>query len=398
MTNHSLRPTLLLMLGTLSFTASIAIAETADNSSDVYKLEVMTQNLYVGADVFRIFEGAPCGPAQSVSEIFETVQATNFPERADAIADIVMRERPHVIGLQEVSLIRSQFPSDGAIVVEGEPPNLTFRFLPNADVVVYDYLKLLLDALAARGLNYVEIADATSWNADIEFPMATFDEVCNPTSIPMDLRLTDRDVILVRGDLATANAANGVFAAKLPVQFDVGGPFPLAFEFTRGFGALDVTVGKRTFRVANTHLEVGDADEPASPLNAIQLFQALEFVGTVTGTPLPLAVMGDFNSSPDMFDPRPAYSVLVGAGYLDLWNVRQGPFDPGFTFGQDEELRNPESALDERIDLILTYLQEGSDLLPIQSKVVGDRENEKSATGMWASDHAGVVTTLKFKR
>jgi len=26
------------------------------------------------------------------------------------------------------------------------------------------------------------------------------------------------------------------------------------------------------------------------------------------------------------------------------------------------------------------------------------RANEKTASGMWPSDHAGVVTTLKFKR
>jgi hypothetical protein len=386
-----------LLLSALGFLSSSALAGPDDAGADVYKLKVLTQNLYVGADVFRIFEGAPCGPLQSVNQIFETVQASNFPERAEAIADIVMRQRPHVIGLQEVSLIRSQFPADGATIVEGSPPDLTFRFLPNAEVVVYDYLQLLMDALAARGLDYVAVEDATSWNADIEFPMATFDEVCNPTSFPVDLRLTDRDVLLVRSDLATANAMNANFTINLPVAIDVGGPLPLGFEFTRGFAALDVTVGKQTYRVANTHLEVGDADDPASPLNTVQLFQALELIGMVSGTPLPLTVVGDLNSSPVLFDPRPAYGMMTNAGYLDLWTVRQGPFDPGFSCCQDEDLRNPESGLYERVDLVWSHLPEGSDLLPIQSDVVGDRDNEKSASMLWPSDHAGVVTTLNFR-
>ena len=133
-----------MLLGVLCLGGSYGAA--ADNGTDVHKLDVMTQNLYVGADVFRVFEGAPCGPLQSIYEIHKTVQATNFPERAEAIADIVMRQKPHVIGLQEVSLIRSQFPADFATIVD--PVSMTFRFLPNAEDVVFDYLQLLIDALA----------------------------------------------------------------------------------------------------------------------------------------------------------------------------------------------------------------------------------------------------------
>ncbi len=388
----------LLVLATLGLMANAAFAASDGKGTDVYKLEVMTQNLYVGADVFRIFEGAPCGPSQSVAEIFATVQATNFPERADAIANIVMRERPHVIGLQEVSLIRSQTPTDQAIIIEGTPPNQTFRFLPNADFVEFDYLQLFMNALAARNLDYVIIDDATSWNADIEFPMLTFDEFCTPTSIPMDLRLTDRDVILVRGDLATANATNANFAVNLPIQLDVGGPLPLALEFTRGYGAVDVTVGKYVHRVANTHLEVGDRNDRFSDVNGVQFLQALDFIFGVSATALPVTVMGDFNSSPSLFDARPAYGLMALAGYRDLWYWRKGPYRPGFTCCQDEDLRNAVSALDERIDLVLTRLPRAARLMPVKSKVVGTRDNEKTASGLWSSDHAGVVTTLKFKQ
>jgi len=228
--------------------------------------------------------------------------------------------------------------------------------------------------------------------------MASYDAACSLTSVPTGLRLTDRDVILVRGDLVTANAMNANFSVNLPVEVPVAPGFVLAFEFTRGFGAVDVTVGKATHRVVNTHLEVGDRSDEKSLLNAIQYFQALQLVGTVTATPLPLTIVGDFNSSPELLDPRPAYALIVGSGYPDLWHVRQGPFDPGFTCCHDEVLRNDMAALDERIDHIFTRLPMGSELLPIQSDAVGLRDNEKTASGMWPSDHAGVVTTLKFRR
>jgi endonuclease/exonuclease/phosphatase family metal-dependent hydrolase len=375
--------------------AGNAQAGPGKGPAEVAKIEVMTQNLYVGADVFRLFEPALCGPTQSVFELFETVKATNFPERAEAIADIVQRNRPHVIGLQEVSLIRSQTPADGAIAPN---PDGTFTYVPNAETVEFDYLELLVNALGARGLDYVVVEGATSDDADVELPMASYDAECNLTSFPTDLRLTDRDVILVRGDLVTANAMNANFSVNLPVTVPVMPGFVLAFEFTRGFGAVDVTVGKVTHRVVNTHLEVGDRIDETSLLNAIQYFQALQLVGTVTATPLPLTIVGDFNSSPELLDPRPAYALMAGSGYLDLWNVRQGPFDPGFTCCHDEVLRTDTAALDERIDHIFTRLPMDSELLPIQSDAVGLRDNEKTASGMWPSDHAGVVTTLKFRR
>lgn len=49
-------------------------------------VKVMTQNLYVGADLFQIFEGEPEDVPFIVAEIFGNIQATNFWERAEAIA------------------------------------------------------------------------------------------------------------------------------------------------------------------------------------------------------------------------------------------------------------------------------------------------------------------------
>jgi len=384
----------LAVVGLIGPCAVHAQGRSPDTRAEVAKLEVMTQNLYVGADVFRLFDGAPCGPMQSVYELFQTVRATNFPERAEAIADIVQRNRPDVIALQEVSLIRSQTPADFLIVPN---PDGTFAYVPNAETIEYDYLALLSNALAARGLDYVVVEGAVASDADVELPMASFDDACNETSVPVDLRLSDRDVILVRGDHETANAMNTNFAFNLPVRVPIGGGIELAFEFTRGFGAVDVTAGKYTHRIVNTHLEVGDATDPSSPLNLIQAAQALQLIAMVTGSELPLTVVGDFNSSPNPLDPRPAYALMGLADYIDLWAMRQGPFDPGFTCCHDEALRDDPPALDERIDHVFVRLPGAEGLLPIKADVVGARANEQTASGMWPSDHAGIVGTLKVK-
>ncbi|MGW8367558.1 MAG: hypothetical protein ACWGPN_02625, partial [Gammaproteobacteria bacterium] len=182
------------------------------------KIKVVTYNLYVGADIFRVFDPPDCGVPQAVSDIYDIIQQNNFVERAEAIADQIMAEEPHVIGLQEVALIRTQFPGnslapDGSgIEFLGDfPTDPRFTFKLDAGDVQYDYLQILLDALAARGLHYVAVEDASPVNADTEFPAIDFDPYCSPISIPMDVRLTDRDVILVRADLAVNFAAEDKF-------------------------------------------------------------------------------------------------------------------------------------------------------------------------------------------
>ena len=79
---------------------------------------VMTRNLYVGADIFRVVEADPTLILATIIEVYNTVVQTNFAERAEALADEVLEYQPHLIGLQEVSLIRRQSPGD---VFDGNP-------------------------------------------------------------------------------------------------------------------------------------------------------------------------------------------------------------------------------------------------------------------------------------
>lgn len=380
------------------------------------KIKVVTYNLYVGADIFRVFNPPACGVPQAVDDIYKIIQETNFPERAQAIADQIMEQEPHVIGLQEVSLIRTQFPGN-SLAADGSgieflgdfPTDPRFTFKLDAADVQLDYLQLLLDALAARGLYYVAVEGASPVNADTEFPAIEFDGLCNPISLPTDVRLTDRDVILVRADLAVNLAFEDNFAFNAPIALPTqiptpGGPVPAIYvtEFTRGWGAVNVTIKDQDYTVLNTHLEVGDKTLPPDVgLNLVQLVQALEIGQVAAGLPTPRILVGDINSSPasGFTDPRLAYFVLTQSyGLLDVWNTQdKPPAYPGFTCCQSEALDNEFSALDERIDVILA---DYGSLVPRKTKaeVLGDEPEDKSASALWPSDHAGVGAKLSFER
>ena len=236
------------------------------------KIKAVSYNLYFGASIFRVFDPPLCGVPQAVADIYSIIQATNFPERAEAIADQILAEEPHVVGLQEVSVIRTQFPGnslapDGSgIEFLGDfPADPRFTFKADASDVQYDFLQILLDALAARGLHYVAIEMASPTNADDEFPAIEFDDACNPLTVPTDVRLTDRDVILVRDNLDVNYAFKDNFQFNAPIALPTsiptpGGPVPALYvaEFTRGYGAVGLTIKDQDYSIVNSHLEVGD--------------------------------------------------------------------------------------------------------------------------------------------
>jgi len=73
------------------------------------EITVMTQNLYVGADVDLVIRALgtpdPGDDFPALMAAIETVGKTDFPARAEAIADQIARTRPHAVGLQEASQI-----------------------------------------------------------------------------------------------------------------------------------------------------------------------------------------------------------------------------------------------------------------------------------------------------
>ena len=72
----------------------------------------------------------------------------------------------------------------------------------------------------------------------------------------------------------------------------------------------------------------------------------------------------------------------------DLW---AGP-GPGYTCCQAEDLTNPVSQLYERIDIVFTR---NIALAAGRSILIGDSPAERTPSGLWPSDHAGVVTRLE---
>jgi len=315
-------------------------------------ITVMSRNMYVGANVDVVIGGDPSQIPFLVAQAFQELLSTNYPLRAELLADEIARTRPHVVGLQEVSLVRIQNPGDFLV---GNPVRAT--------TVVIDFLPVLLDALEARGLDY-RVARSVE-NTDVELPMVT-----SATPTFADVRLTDYDAILVRGDVRTANAVAANYAVDMPVPNT-----PIVVK--RGYVAVDATVGGLTYRVVNTHLE--------SAFELVRLGQAAELVQYLAGETRPIIALGDFNS--DAETGGQTYQFLAGSGYTDAWLSRDGGPTQGLTCCQASDLSNTTSILDERLDLVLSRNMAGD---PVFADVIGDDPSERSG-GLWPSDHAGVV-------
>ena len=65
---------------------------------------------------------------------------------------------------------------------------------------------------------------------------------------------------------------------------------------------------------------------------------------------------------------------------------------PGFTCCQDSLLLSPVSLLSRRIDLVLFR----GDFGVVGVDAVGDNAADRTPSGLWPSDHGGVVATLQI--
>lgn len=317
------------------------------------QLSVMTYNVYVGASADPLLATTNLLQVPTeVANMYNGVIASDFPSRAASIAKSIKSAQPHLVGLQEVSLVRRQSPGDR--IAGGEVP---------AEEVVLDFLEILMDALQAEGLNYQVAAKVE--NIDIEMPMFT------DTGID-DARLTDSDVILARSDVIVSRVESAHFMNVLSIE-------TLLLEVPRGYVAIDATVGEVTYRVVNTHLEA--FGEP------IRVAQAQELITLLQDETLPIILLGDFNTAaPD----GTAYQMLLSAGYVDVWQMETGV--TGNTCCQAAGLGNVESGLSYRIDQVFVRNYELAGL--VTTHTVGDETADLLPSGIWPSDHAGVVAHL----
>ncbi len=349
--------------------AVLVIAPASSSAHNERKLTVMTQNLYLGSSLAPALEAeTPEEFVEGVARIYATVQYTNFPARAAAIADEIQEKKPDLIGLQEVT----KWTTEGL----NPPPG-------------YDFLAILQGDLEARGVHYA--VGSVANNAKIgPAPLVGSGESCPVLEGPKftcGVTLEDRDVILVNEDtpgLAWGNPQSGHYGTQQIVESPVG---PLSFD--RGWASIEATLASLPFRFVDTHLETEE-----SP--AVQEAQAGEFLagpaagGTVIAT-------GDFNSAADG-STTTSYAQVTAPGELrDAWN--ESLLGPGLSCCQQSNtpplapgaLNNPTSTLATRIDLILTRGAAYSS--GAEAELIGDTPFQAEPP-FWPSDHAGVVATV----
>jgi endonuclease/exonuclease/phosphatase family metal-dependent hydrolase len=350
----------------------VAGCDDEDTTGAEATVVVMTRNLYLGGDLFTLLDPACAAVIPvCVDALYSgSVVTSDIPGRMAAIADEIEANDPDLVGLQEVSWYRRQIPSD---YVLGDTT-------ANATETTFDFLEILLDALEARGLAYEVVAQND--NADVEFP-ATADGGASF----YDIRLTDRDVILAREGLDTSVLVEANFAvnAAIPIGSTV-------VEFTRGYSAVNVTKDGVDFTFGNTHLEVAEGEA-----TVVQRVQA-QFIASSAGLgdEDPLILVGDFNADPEAEpagEEEDGYDILV-AQFEDAWaELNSTEAGPTCCFAAN---LNPadDSTLEDRIDLVLFQ----GDVTPITIGRVGEEAGDVTATtGLWPSDHAGVVATLTVR-
>jgi endonuclease/exonuclease/phosphatase family metal-dependent hydrolase len=327
-------------------------------------LRIMTYNVYLGTDLGPIL-GAGSEQDFLVAAVgaYAELQQTNFPARAVKIAEQVAEVQPDILGLDEVALWSVSSPMGAPFVTQ------------------YDFLKLVVNALKARHLNYVVAsADTTS---DVSAPVPTaFDDQGNPTAFDL-VRFQDRDAILVRAGVRFRDAEHGRYATYIPLDL-----LGTQTGLYRGWCSIEATVDGETFRFVNSHLEAESPD--------VNLAQANELVTLLQKEHDPVIWAGDFNS--DANTDAPSYALITGAGFTDLWPLAH-PRDPGLTNGAADGVGAlnangilvpyPSLVFNARIDLVLLRDRYGKPH-DVHAALFGNQPNDRTAAGLWPSDHAAV--------
>ena len=327
-------------------------------------VDVMTRNLYLGASLDGIVGALGSGNEGAIvaaaTQTWGEVQASDPEERMAAVADEIAAARPAVVGLQEVTNWSTYAYNPQTRKPVGDP------------TVAYDFLDLLLKALADRGVTYHEVSDATSENFTSD-PIPILDGAAFPTKA---VKLEDRDVILRRDDVKAWNGQHGNFQNILEPPLA-----PLTID--RGWGSADVRTRLATFRFVNAHTE-------AFGTELIRIAQVNELLAAQAANAgangaLPTVYVGDYNSRAT---GAAAYQVLASK-LDDAWVTTNGNA-PGFTCCQAPLLDNTASELDQRIDLVMT----SKDVTATRSYLTGTSPVDLPGETWWASDHAGLVARL----
>ena len=296
----------------VALTALVAAPGDAEAKKKTVPVKLMTRNIFLGADLSPALNANNAQQfVRANGEILREVDQTDFPRRALGLAQEIGEKKPDLIGLQEAAWWRTN-PVPGA---PQQGPDGQFT----ATTDKYNFLQILLDALAAHGMNYEVAVEKVEF--DFEAP-ADYDDDPNTGIAGGEIqgRLTMRDVILVNQDSKVKaklkNPQTGTYA-NLFTPVIAGIEVPV----TRGWTAGDVTVKKgkgkkqvkRKFRFVNTHFEAFD-DETQRP--SIRALQATEVVNGPASKNRTI-MLGDFNSNVPGVQPgdEQAFQVILDAGF-----------------------------------------------------------------------------------
>src|SRR5262245_28282363 len=201
----------------------------------------------------------------------------------------------------------------------------------------------------------------------------------------MTIGYPDRDVVLARSDLSPADfQVTTVEAQHFTIHLFLPNPLLGMPPVPRGWIAVDGTRRGRPFRFVTTHLE--------SVSGTVQLTQAIELLQGPLSTTIPVVLAGDLNVNAASHDRAEtvAYQSFLDAGFAEAWTTLV-PNDPGFTWPlHGEDPFTPVTTPSQRIDLVLFH-----GALTARGIVrIGASAAERTPSGLWPSDHAGVVASL----
>jgi endonuclease/exonuclease/phosphatase family metal-dependent hydrolase len=345
------------------------------------KLTVMTRNLFLGADLAPVIN-APSIPEaiDGAGEIWNEFESTNFPERAVPLAREIKRSKADLVGLQEVALWRKQTPSDG-----GAPPISPLPGATPATEVEQDFLALLQQELRRIGAKYRVAAVQDEFDGELAVDVDGSDATgTGPLAVfgaDFDGRLTMRDVILVKqgGKVKVSDPQGRHYTTKFVVN--VGG---ITFAVDRGWISVEAKRGPRTFRFIDTHLE-------AFGNPTIREAQAKELIAGPLNTTEQVVLVGDLNSGvarhnePERPGDDLAFKALEAFGMNDNGAVQSCCYSSLF---------DPTQVFDHTVDHVLTKpaLQTRS------AFITGNDPAERTPSGLWPSDHGGVVSRLQLQK
>ncbi len=330
---------------------SALVVAPAAASAKKQDLKVMTRNVYLGADIIPL-AAAPNEASfeQAAAQRFNVVLNNNFPARAKSLAAEIKKAKPDLVGVQEATTWRR-----GADGVKDGPAT-------PATKVVYDSAAELLKALKKAGAPY---------KLAVERPWFDFEA---PTALGYDVRITQRDVILVRK--GSKVKIRKTFKGQFSKHFDPPTVRGVAQQL-RGWVGVDATLAKHKFRFVSTHLEAYSAD-----IANQQMQQLLGAYGPLGNKKRQTILVGDFNSQPS--DPAPnAFQSAIKAGFKNTLPKRS-------TCCFAEDLHSTADHLDQWIDHVLVRPK----IKAVKSGIVGTRQ----VGGLYPSDHAGITATLRLKK